>query len=160
MSTLHASVPYDDTIDTSPQRQPRRIGRSISAVFAGLLVIVVLDNLIDFVLHSAGVYPPVGQSMADGLFLLALAYRTVDAIIGSYVAASLAPSRPLWHALALGVIGIVLSSLGVLATLAGGPDLGPPWYPLALVAICLPCTYVGGTLAGARRQAPEQITEA
>ena len=137
---------------TSASGNSRRIGRSIGAVFAGLLTIVVLDNLIDFIFHSTGVYPPPGQTMADGLFLLAVAYRTVDAIIGSYVAASLAPSRPLTHALALGVVGVVLSSLGVLATLAGGPELGPLWYPLSLVAICLPCTWVGGKLAEARRQ--------
>ena len=154
MSALHTSATYDDPADASARGRPRRIGRSIGAVFAGLLTIVVLDNLIDAILHATGVFPPVGQSMADGLFLLALAYRTVDAILGSYVAASLAPSRPLLHALSLGVIGIVLSSLGVLATLAGGPEFGPLWYPLALVAICLPCTYLGGKLAEARRQAP------
>ena len=143
---------------TSASGNPRRIGRSIGAVIAGLLTIVVLDNLIDFIFHSSGVYPPPGQTMADGLFLLALAYRTVDAIIGSYVAASLAPSRPLRHALALGVVGVVLSSLGVLATLAGGPELGPLWYPLSLVAICLPCTYLGGRIA--RRTKAARIAEA
>jgi hypothetical protein len=154
MSALHPSATHDDLADTSPRPRPRRIGRSIGAVFAGLLVIVALDNLIDAILHGTGIYPPLGQPMADGLFVLALAYRTVDAIVGSYVAGSLAPGRPLRHALTLGVIGIVLSSLGVLATLAGGPELGPLWYPLALVAICLPCTYVGGKLAAARRQTP------
>ena len=152
MSALHTAATYDDPADTSVRPGPRRIWRSVGAVFAGLLTIVVLDNLIDAILHGTGVYPPLGQPMADGLFVLALAYRTVDAIVGSYVAASLAPGRPLRHALSLGVIGIVLSSLGVLATLAGGPELGPLWYPLALVAICLPCTVIGGKLAAARRR--------
>ena len=146
MSTTHGE--HDGPVATSPLPQPRRIWRSIGAVFAGFLTIAVLDNFIDFILHSSGVYPALGQTMSDGLFLFALAYRTVDAIIGSYVAASLAPSHPLRHALSLGVVGILLSSLGVLATLAGGPEFGPLWYPLALVAICLPCTYVGGKLGG------------
>ena len=157
MSTIHAPAVEDDhdgMAATSPARPRRRIGRSIGAVFAGLLSIVVLDNLIDFILHSAGVYPPLGQPMSDGLFLVALAYRTVDAIIGSYVAASLAPSRPIRHAISLGLVGIVLSSLGVLATLAGGPELGPLWYPLSLVAVCLPCTWIGGKLVEARQQTP------
>ena len=151
MSTGTVSTTHDDhdsTAVTRPLPQPRRIWRSIGAVFAGFLTIAVLDNLIDFILHSTGVYPPLGQTMSDGLLLFALAYRTVDAIIGSYVAASLAPSHPLRHALSLGVVGIVLSSLGVVATLIAGPELGPVWYPLALVAICLPCTYVGGKLGG------------
>jgi hypothetical protein len=137
---------YTDT------RQPRRIGRSIAAVFAGLLTIAVLDNLIDFILHSTGVYPPVGQTMADALFLLALGYRTIDGALGCYIAAALAPSRPMRHALTLGGIGVVLSSLGLLATLGGGPEFGPLWYPLALVAISLPCAFFGGKLAESRRQ--------
>jgi hypothetical protein len=153
MATTTSSTERDS--DTTHQsRHPRQIGRSIGAVFAGFLTIALLDNLIDFVLHSTGIYPPVGQTMADGLFLLALAYRTLDAILGCYIVAVLAPSRPLRHALTLGGIGIVLSSLGVLATIGGGPEFGPIWYPLALVAISLPCSWVGGKLAETRRHAP------
>lgn len=133
-------------------QQPRRIGRSIASVFAGLLTIAVLDNLIDFILHSTGVYPPVGQSMADGLFLLALGYRIVDGVLGCTLTAMQAPNRPVRHALTLGGIGVVLSSLGLLATLGGGPEFGPLWYPLSLVGISLPCAYVGGRLAERRRQ--------
>jgi hypothetical protein len=129
----------------------RRIGRSILAVFAGILVIAVLDNGFDFIFHSTGVYPPVGQTMADGLFLLALAYRTADGILGTYIAGRLAPRRPMAHALTLGGIGVVLSSLGVLATLGGGPEFGPLWYPLSLVAITLPCAWIGGKLASSHR---------
>ena len=125
--------------------------RSIGAVVAGILAIVILDNGFDFLCHSTGVYPPFGQPMAGGLFLLALAYRTVDGILGTYIAGRLAPRRPLVHALTLGGIGVVLSSLGVLAAIVGGPELGPLWYPLALVVIALPCAWIGGRLAAARR---------
>ena len=135
-----------------PGGQSRRIGRSIGAVFAGILAIIVLDNGFDFILHSTGVYPPLGQTMADGLFLLALAYRTVDGILGTYIAGRLAPRRPMAHALTLGGIGVLLSSLGALATLSGGPEFGPLWYPLALVAVTLPCVWIGGSLASARRR--------
>ncbi len=129
----------------------RRLGRSIGAVFAGLLAIVVLDNGFDFILHSSGIYPPFGQTMADGLFLLALAYRTLDGILGCYIVGRLAPRRPIAHALTLGGIGVVLSSLGVLATLGDGPEFGPIWYPLSLVAIALPCAWVGGRIATTQR---------
>jgi hypothetical protein len=139
---IAASAPHV----TEPRRR-RRVGRSIGAVLAGMLAIVLLDNGIDLVLHSTGVYPPIGQAMADSLFLVALAYRTIDGILGCYVAARLAPHHPRRHALALGLIGVVLSSLGVVATVYGGPELGPIWYPLALVAISLPCAWIGGTLA-------------
>lgn len=139
------------TAEEVQARPRRRIGRSIGAVLAGLLTIALLDNAIDAVLHATGVYPPLGQPMGDALFLLALAYRTVDGILGTYVAGRLAPSSPRGHALTLGGIGVVLSSLGVLATMNGGPGLGPMWYSLVLVAIVLPCAWVGGTLAARQR---------
>lgn len=130
----------------------RRIWRSIGAVFAGLLTIAILDNLIDYVLHSTGVYPPFGQTMADGLFLLAVAYRAVDGILGCAIAGQLAPRRPLLHALTLGGIGVALSSLGALATIGAGPEFGPLWYPLTLVAISPVCAWIGGTIAASRRR--------
>jgi hypothetical protein len=137
--------------------EARSLGRSIGAVVAGILTIAVLDNGIDFVLHSTGIYPPLFQTMSDGLFLLALAYRTVDAILGCTLTAYLAPSRPMAHTLTLGGIGVVLSSLGVLATLGGGPEFGPLWYPLALVAISLPCGYLGARIVERRRQPQPEV---
>lgn len=135
------------------QRSSRRFGRGILAVFAGLMTIAVLDNAIDFALHATDVYPPFGQVMAGGLFLLALAYRAIDGTLGCYVAARLAPRRPHRHALVLGGVGVVLSSLGVVANLNGGPELGPLWYPLALVAITPVVAWIGGTLAERHRTA-------
>jgi hypothetical protein len=157
----HAAVTEGDIMATTvssarheiqPRHQSRRIWRSVGAVFAGFLVIAVLDNGFDFILHSTGVYPPLGQTMADSLFLLALTYRTLDGILGTYVAGRLAPRRPLAHALTLGGIGVLLGSLGVLATLNGGPEFGPIWYPLALVAITVPSALIGGRLAEAHRR--------
>jgi hypothetical protein len=70
----------------------------------------------------------------------------IDGTIGGYVAAWLAPDRPVAHALALGSIGFVLSVAGVAATWNRGPEFGPKWYPLALVAVSLPCALLGGFL--------------
>jgi hypothetical protein len=75
-----------------------------------------------------------------------------DGILGCYVAARLAPGRPLGHALALGVIGALLSGLGAVATWNAGPEFGPAWYPLTLVAISLPCAWAGGQIAASRRR--------
>lgn len=73
-------------------------------------------------------------------------YRIVYGIAGGYIAALLAPNRPIGHALVLGVIGVGLSTLGAVGTWNEGPEFGPKWYPLALVAISLPCSWVGGRL--------------
>src|SRR6266536_2132395 len=91
-------------------RPSRRLGRSIGAVFAGLLAIVVLDNGFDFILHSSGIYPPFGQTMADGLFLVALARRPLDVLLGCYVGGGLAPRRPPADAQTHGGLGELLSA--------------------------------------------------
>jgi hypothetical protein len=129
----------------------RHIGRSTVAVLVGFVAVVVLSLGTDQVLHVLEVYPPWGQPMNDPeLNLLALAYRCVYAVLGSYIAARLAPRNPMRHALILGAIGFVLSSLGAVAAI--GADLGPMWYPVALVITALPCAWAGGALARRRAQ--------
>ena len=95
--------------------------RSIGAVLAGFVAVVVLSIGTDFALQAAGIFPPLGQRVPDALLLLATAYRTVYSIAGSYIAARLAPNRPMRHALALGVVGLVASTAGAIATWNGGP---------------------------------------
>ena len=53
--------------------------------------------------------------MSSALFLVALAYRIVYGVLGCYIAARLAPDRPMQHAVALGVVGVVLSTAGAVA---------------------------------------------
>ena len=93
-------------------------------------------------LHATGIFPPFGQPMGDALFLLATAYRIVYGVAGSYIAARLAPDRPMQHALALGVVGLVLSIAGAVAMW----DAGPAWFSLAVIAIAMPCAWAGGRL--------------
>jgi len=50
--------------------------------------------------------------MAATLLLLAMAYGTVDGIAGSYIASALRSPSPMPHALTLGVLGIVVSTIG------------------------------------------------
>jgi hypothetical protein len=135
------TIPATDT-----RTRPRRLWRSVGAVVAGLLAIVVLSTATDMVLHATGVFPPLGRPMSDALFLLATAYRIVYGVAGCYTAARLAPDRPMQHALVLGVVGLVVSIAGAVATWNRGPAFGPKWYPLAVIAIALPCAWVGGRL--------------
>lgn len=125
---------------------PRRMGRSMGAVFAGLVAIFALSIGTDVTLHAAGIFPAIGQPVSDELLLLATAYRCVYAVAGCYLAARLAPGRPMRHALALGVVGVILSTAGAVATWNRGPAFGPHWYPLALIASSLPCAWMGGWL--------------
>jgi hypothetical protein len=124
-------------------RVPRRRRlRRVAAVAAGLVATFIITTAVDMVLHATGVFPPFPQRMADGLFVLALAYRIPFNIGGAYLAARLAPDRPMGHALALGAAGVVLSVVGAVVFW----EMGPPWYSLANVAIAMPCAWLGGKL--------------
>ena len=126
--------------------RPRHTLRSIGAVLAGIFTGALLSLGTDQVFHVLKVYPPWGQTMSNGLFLLATAYRIIYSIVGCYIAARLAPDRPIKHALAGGIVGVVLSTAGAVATWNHVPSLGPHWYPVALIVFALPTAWLGGRL--------------
>jgi hypothetical protein len=119
--------------------------KSIGAILVGLIVGAALSIGTDFVFERIGVFPSFAEQMEEGFFmwwkvLLATIYRSIYAIIGSYVAANLAPNRPMLHAMILGVIGFI-------ANIAGGyamREFAPHWYPIALTLLALPCAWLGG----------------
>jgi hypothetical protein len=118
--------------------------RSIWAVGAGVLVVVVVTTLVDIVLHLAGVFPPMDQPIDDALALLATSYRIIIGVGGAWLTARLAPRNPMRHAMVLGVVGVVLALAGLVATWNLG--LGPRWYPISLVVLAIPQCWVGGRL--------------
>lgn len=133
---------------TKPQRN---ILRSVGAVVAGLLFVIIITTATDALLHFTGIFPPWGQPMSDSLFLLAFAYRIVYGIAGGYITARLAPGKPVKHAVLLGVVGFVLSLGGAAATWDRGLEFGPKWYPLALIVIAIPTAWLGGKLVSRPR---------
>jgi len=117
--------------------------KSIGAVLAGVGAIVALSIGTDFTLESVGIFTTPGQRFfTPWMLVLALVYRCLYAVTGGYVTATLAPNRPLRHAVILGIIGIIVSMLGVIVAW----DLSPHWYPIMLVITALPCTWLGGNL--------------
>ena len=124
--------------------------KSLWAVVAGVLVVIVVTTLIDVALHAADVFPPMDQPISDGQSLLATLYRVVVGIAGAWVTARLAPDTPMKHALILGLAGTILALVGVVATWNLG--LGPRWYPIALVVLAVPQSWAGGRLYAAQRR--------
>jgi len=118
--------------------------KSIWAVVAGVLVIIIVTTVVDIALHALGVFPPMDQPLDDKLSLLATSYRIVISIGGAWLTARLAPANPMKHALILGLVGTVLGLVGVVATWNRG--LGPRWYPIALAVLAIPQCWVGGKL--------------
>ena len=84
------------------------------------------------------------------LNLLALSYRIVFTILGTYIIARMAPYSPMRHALVGGLIGFVVSLAGAIAAIP--MNLGPTWYPIALALTALPCAWLGGILYGVTRE--------
>ena len=124
-----------------------RLGRSVLAVFAGLLVNVIPAVAIDGLLHATGVFPPMSVRMSDGLLGLAASYRLLLGILGAYATARLAPRRPIMHALVLGSVGVAMCTAGAIAM----RDTGPAWYPISLIVLTIPCSLLGATFAGKGR---------
>jgi surface polysaccharide O-acyltransferase-like enzyme len=120
--------------------------KSVGAVVAGTVIGVVLSIGTDEALVKAGIFTPIGKPTSDSLLFLATLYRTVYGVLGSYVTARLAPSRPMRHAMILGAIGTAVSVAGVVVTWNRVAEFGPHWYPLALVVLAMPQSWLGGQI--------------
>lgn len=130
---------------TGTDAHPRNLRRSTGAILLAFVIVVVLSLATDQLFHVLGVYPPWGEPMNDhALNFLALSYRCVYAVLGSYIAAKLAPRNPMRHAMILGTIGFVVSVLGAIAAIR--MKMGPSWYPITLALTALPTAWLGGVL--------------
>lgn len=110
--------------------------KSVGAVLAGLIFIGVTHSAMDAILERIGVLPKGHLHVGPGLIFIVIGYRAVLSLIGCYIAARLAPYSPMKHALALGVVGVLLSTVGAIVT--ANMNLGPSWYAWTLAAISLP----------------------
>ncbi len=119
--------------------------KSIGAVLAGFVTVVVLSTGTDFILETLGVFPPLTepQSYTWLMLMFALIYRSMYTVAGGYITARLAPDRPIRHAIILGIVGIVAGTVGVIVAWNLSPQ---HWYPIALIIAALPCTWLGGKL--------------
>ena len=130
----------------------RNLWKSTGAVLLGFIVVFVLSLGTDQVFHSLGIYPPWGEPMqSNGLFALALGYRVIYQVLGSYLTARFAPRNPMRHVWVGALFGLVLSIAGLVANIVG--KLGPNWYPIALVVSVIPCAWIAGKIY-ARKSAP------
>ena len=125
---------------------------STGAVVAGFLVTALASIAADALMYSTGIFPPSPQTMTATLFAMAAAYRALFTIAGGYITARLAPNRPMRHAWILAAIGQAAGIAGVVAWyVVGGAELGPSWYAILIAAEAVPCVWIGGRLATARR---------
>jgi hypothetical protein len=123
--------------------KPRNLPRSIGAVLAGFVAVFAVTLATDQLFHVLEVFPPWGEpTTSTGPLLLALSYRILYGIGGSYLVAMLAPRNPMRHAMVMGGIGFVLSIAGGIAMW----DMGAHWYPVAVALTALPCAWAGAAI--------------
>ncbi|WP_067537528.1 hypothetical protein [Nocardia crassostreae] len=123
--------------------------KSVGAVLGGLAVAAIASSAVDSVLQATGALPTGHIYASVPMVLTVVTYRTVFNVLGAYVAARLAPARPLAHALGLGIFGSIGSLVTAIAT--WNMEIGPHYYPLTLAALGVPAAYAGATLAARHR---------
>ena len=117
------------------------MGRSIVAVVAGFLLAVVLACGAGFVLITLFHREPVNDSDREPTMLVILLFTTnASAAAGGYLAGWVAVRRPLAHAVALGIVGL-LSSIPLAVAYWGNE---PAWYHVGNLLLILPAAAVGG----------------
>ena len=129
----------------------RHTVRNVGSIVVGFLFIAVLSFGSDILLRVTfpdDVHVQI-RIVSVRVLVLSLISAAVYATVGCYLTARLAPSRPMWHALVLGVLVLIFTQANttVLWTLA------PLWYKLASLALVIPCAWLGGWLAGQSRSA-------
>lgn len=121
-----------------------RTVNKIAAVIAGFLAVAVLSIATDTVLEKTGIFPPPSE---QGLFItwmlvLALAYRSLYAVLGGYVTARLSPEHPAKQVFAVAILGTIGGTAGIIY----GWNMSDHWYPIALAVTAYPLTTFGGRM--------------
>ncbi|MDF1502896.1 hypothetical protein [Roseisolibacter sp. H3M3-2] len=116
--------------------------RSIVAVVVGFMVIGALAFGTDAVLKSTipQSFGPDGAVSDVGLLLVMQLYVFAYATFGCWLTARLAPSRPMRHALVLGVLGLAFNVAGTVAMW----HTAPAWYHVLALALVMPAAWLGG----------------
>ena len=120
------------------------MGRSIVAVVVGFLLIGALSFGTDAAVRAAlpNAYDAAGRTNSVPLLLAVIVYVGVYAVAGCYLTARLAPSRPMRHAMILGLLGLAFNVAGTVRMW----DTAPAWFHVVSLALVLPFAWLGGRL--------------
>lgn len=119
--------------------------RSILAVVVGFLVIGGLVGVTDLAVHSLfpGRFAPNGGMTDPTLLLVTEIYVFVYATAGCWLCARIAGRRPMFHALVLGVLGLIFNIVGT----SMAWHLYPAWYHIVALILVMPAAWLGGRIA-------------
>lgn len=115
--------------------------RSVAAVAAGYLVFAV-SAVVLFQVSGRAPHAAVPTSF----LMWSTAYGAAFAALGGFLAARVAPSRPVRHAAAVGLVIFALALASLLASPAGDSV----WSQIAAMAVMAPAAWAGGRFAATR----------
>ena len=118
--------------------------RSVWAVLAGFILIGILGFGTDAIMHamSSWAYDEKGGTRNLPILLVSMVYSAVYGLVGCYLTARLAPSSPMKHSLALGLIGVLVAA-AINFQLWGHV---PAWWSVLNVLVVLPLAWFAGRL--------------
>ena len=118
--------------------------RSTLAIIAGFVLIGLLAFASDGVAHAMrpDIFGPNSSTSNVPYLVIAIIYVGIYAIAGCWLAATLAGRRPMFHALVLGVLGLVFNLAAVPSMWA----LFPHWYTVVSLLLVMPFAWIGGRL--------------
>ncbi|HET9004641.1 MAG TPA: hypothetical protein VFN39_11625 [Gemmatimonadaceae bacterium] len=118
--------------------------RSVLAIVAGFVLIGLLAFGTDGLAHAIrpDIFGPNSSTSNMPYLVIAIIYVGVYATAGCWLAATLAGRRPMFHALLLGVLGLVFN----LAAVPGMWSLFPHWYTVVSLILVMPFAWLGGRI--------------
>ena len=134
--------------------------KSIGAVIAGYLISAILTALTIAVLGA--LFPESYQPENIRWVVFNVIYGCVFAVVGGYIVARLAPSRPFIHATVLGVLMAIFALLTgyAVSVTPPSPDYAnqPGWYYPVLAVTVLPSILLGAWIYHQRNRKPSLLT--
>jgi hypothetical protein len=129
--------------------------RSVWAVLAGFILIGILSFGTDAIMHAVSpwAYDPKGGTRNVPILLVSMLYSAVYGLVGCYLTARLAPASPMMHALILGVLGVVVTTV-INLQLWGHV---PAWWSITNVLIVIPLAWTAGRLRENELASPRPV---
>lgn len=118
--------------------------RSFIAVFTGFVLIALLSFGTDIALKMAlpSLFDTNGSTSSVTILLLTIAYVGLYATLGCYLAARMAPTHPMRHALVLGGLGLLFNTVGAVYTW----NSYPVWYHVVSLLLVMAWAWLGGRM--------------
>lgn len=127
--------------------------KSIGSIVAGFMAATILSLATDMILSFSGLLEMQHFNKNSPVVIgSVIIYRFLFNTSGCFLAARLAPAKPMQHAMGLGFLGFMTSIIGGFFMW----DQAPVYYNLSFPLLAFPAAWLGGSWYTRRKQTGEQ----